>query len=149
MTRTKVPAARGFQVGDLLRLSSEIYEIRVTGGNDCTFTVEWPWREIDQASRNRWDGQIGFPRDPNHRNWRNTPWRVEPDGWELSSGDVCLAAIPSADVRVTAIINYDPPEAFGWLPRPSWAPWGFALLNAKKMRKPATSCTRKGTSNRD
>ena len=121
MARTRVSTARGFSVGDVLTISSDVSEVRVAGGTNHTFFVDWPWREIDPESENRWDGKFGFPRDPEHYDWRNTPWRVEPDGWELSTGDMCLIAIPPTEVQVTSIENYDPPGDFGWLPRPSWA----------------------------
>ena len=85
-----------------------------------TVSVQWPWLSPDPDSRTTWDGTMGFPRDPDHSDWRNTPWRVVPDTSELSAGDVCVIGIPATEVRVAAITVYDPPLDVGWLPRPEW-----------------------------
>jgi hypothetical protein len=82
--------------------------------------VAWPWLQIDPSSRFRWDGTTAFPRDPESPDWRNIPWRIEPDGWELESGDNCMVGIPQIDVRIMWIKYFDPPGDFGWLPRPIW-----------------------------
>jgi hypothetical protein len=121
MARRRVQSARGYGVGDVLQIFSDVTELTVVGGNNRRFLVNWPWREIDPDSSNSWDGSVGFPRDPDHYEWKNTPWRVEPEGWDLVTGDTCLIAVPETNVRITVIENYDPPAEYGWLPRPSWA----------------------------
>ncbi|MGC4897417.1 hypothetical protein [Micromonospora sp. DT31] len=80
--------------------------------------VEWPWRAVDPESANSWDGTVGFPRDPDAYDWRNTPWRVEPETVELGRGDSCFVGIPTTEVQVTAIERFEPPADFGFLPRP-------------------------------
>ena len=120
MERIRLDSARGFTVGDLLRISCEALDTKVTSTTPTRVLVRWPWREIDPSSASRWDGTIGFPRDPDHYDWCNTPWRIEPDGWDLTAGDNCFVGIPPSEVRVTSIERYDPPGDFGWLPRPEW-----------------------------
>ena len=119
--RRPVESAFGYTVGDLLTISADIVEVRVARVTKSTVSVEWPWWTVDPDSRNSWDGTMGFPRDPDHYDWRNYPWRMEPEGWHLAPGDRCLIAIPDTTVRLEGIENYDPPADFGSLPRPAWA----------------------------
>lgn len=121
MTLKKLSSGQGYEVGDILRISSEVYEVRVSRVTDQRVSLEWPWRDIDPESQSIWEGSIGFPRDPDHYGWRYIPWKMEPGGDDLTEGDRCLIAIPSTEVRVLAIVSYDPPEPYGWLPRPDWA----------------------------
>jgi hypothetical protein len=116
----RIDEAQGFAVGDLLRISCGAVDARVGETSDHWFAVEWPWRQIDQSSRFRWNGRLGFPRDPGSVDWRNTPWRTEPDGWDLETGDNCFVGIPETEVCIMWIEHFDPPGDLGWLPRPSW-----------------------------
>jgi hypothetical protein len=111
----------GFAVGDHLIISCEPVDVHVSYATMSRVFVAWPWREIDPESRAHWDGTMGFSRDPNHWDWRNTPWRLEPDPSDVSAGDVCMVGIPSTEVQVVAIEQYDPAADFGWAPRPVWA----------------------------
>ncbi|ETA71153.1 hypothetical protein [Actinospica robiniae] len=113
-----VEAAEGYQVGDIVRLSAEPVEVVVSRVTVRTVFVEWPWRTVDPG--HHWDGRMGFPRDPDHHDWRGTPWRMEPDGRGLSARDVCIVGVPETFARVELIEHFDPPAAFGWIPRPEW-----------------------------
>jgi hypothetical protein len=118
--RRSVNAGHGYRVDDILKISAGAVEVRVVRVSLRTIFIDWPWLMVDPDSRHAWNGTIGFPRDPDHYDWRNTPWRMEPDGWELSEGNICIIGIPETEVRVGKIENYDPPADFGWLPRPEW-----------------------------
>jgi len=120
MGRTRHSRAEGFAVGEHLIISCEPVDLRVSSSSATRIFVEWPWREVDAESSSRWDGTVGFPRDPESWEWRNTPWRVEPDPLELADGDSCMIGIPPIEVQVTAIEQHDPPADFGWTPRPVW-----------------------------
>ncbi|MEU9130708.1 hypothetical protein AB0D08_21845 [Kitasatospora sp. NPDC048540] len=120
MRRVRHESAEGFARGDRLILSAEPFDVHVSSVTATRVFIEWPWREIDGESKNRWDGTVGFSRDPDHWDWRNTPWRVEPDPSELSAGETCMLGIPPTEVQVVAIDQYDPPADFGWTPRPTW-----------------------------
>jgi hypothetical protein len=117
----RVAEAAGYAVGDTLRISCEAFDSRVVGTTPTRILVAWPWFEVDEESENRWNGSRGFPRDPEHYAWGNTPWRVEPDPSELGTGDPCFVGMPPTLVRVMTIVRYDPPADFGFLPRPEVA----------------------------
>lgn len=118
--RTKHEQAQGFTVGERLIISCEPVEVRVSSATASRVFVEWPWREVAPESRFQWDGTMGFSRDPHHWDWRNTPWRLQPDPDDLSVGEECIIGIPPTEVQVVAIDEYDPPADFGWTPRPGW-----------------------------
>lgn len=118
MESVRLTQAQGYVVGDLLLISAEAFDTEVAGTTPTRVLVDWPWREIDAASANSWDGTMGFPRDPDALDWCNTPWRLEPDSSDLQTGDPCFVGIPPTEVRVTAIEKFDPPADFGFLPRP-------------------------------
>jgi hypothetical protein len=116
----RLAEALGYTVGDLLMISAEAFDARVAGTTPRRVLIEWPWREVDSESANSWDGTMGFPRDPDAYDWRNTPWRLEPDSSELQTGDACFVGIPPTEVRITGIEKYEPPADFGFLPRPDY-----------------------------
>jgi hypothetical protein len=116
----RVNEGHGFATGDLLRIACEAVDARVGRTSNHSFALEWPWRQIDSSSRFRWDRTLGFPRDPDSPDWRNTPWRIEPDGWDFETGDTCMVGIPNTEVRIMWIEHFDPPSDLGWLPRPTW-----------------------------
>jgi hypothetical protein len=121
MDAVSLTSASGYTVGDRLLISAEAFDARVAGTTPRRVLVTWPWREVDPDSRNLWDGTLGFPRDPDAYDWCNTPWRLEPDPSELATYDPCFVGIPPTEVRITAIVRYDPPGDFGFLPRPDYA----------------------------
>jgi hypothetical protein len=118
MRRSSRSEAAGFTVGDRLSISCGPFDARIHSVSATRVFIEWPWREKDPSSRS-WDGTMGFPRDPDHWEWRNTPWRVEPDPLELQTDDLCMVGIPPTEVQVIAIDAYEPPADFGWTPRPA------------------------------
>ncbi len=118
---TELTEARGFAVGDLLRLSAAAFDSHVVAVSRFRLSVAWPWYEVDEHARNRWDGTIGFPRDSDHHSWANTPWRLEPAPEELREGSQCFVGIVPVEVRVMGVGRYDPPADFGLLPRPEYA----------------------------
>ncbi|GAA4608897.1 hypothetical protein BJY16_007065 [Actinoplanes octamycinicus] len=118
MNEVRLQEAGGYFVGDLLRLTSETFEVQLVHVGVSRVSVEWPWLEVDSASNNSWDGTMGFSRKSQSYDWCNTPWRLEPDPEELEKGDSCFVGIPPTDVRIVEIIEYDPPADFGFLPRP-------------------------------
>jgi hypothetical protein len=120
MESVSLREAEGYAVGDLLTLSAEPFDSRVVGTTPRRLLVAWPWREVDEESRNSWDGTIGFPRDPDDYGWHNTPWRLEPDPSELDTGDPCFVGIPPTRVRVSRIEKFEPPADYGFLPRPEY-----------------------------
>lgn len=120
MDSVRLTEALGYSVGDLLLISSEATDVRVAGTTPRRVLLAWPWREVDPESANSWDGTIGFSRDPDAYDWRNTPWRLEPDPSELDTGDSCFVGIPPTEVRVIGIEKFDPPADFGFLPRPEF-----------------------------
>jgi hypothetical protein len=118
MNIEKVQSAGGFSVGDVLRISCESDSARVVKIQRSYVFVEWPWRQIDTATqRTKWDGTSGFPRDPDHYEWRNTPWRMDPPTQDVRVGDLVILGMPAVEVRVTVIRRFDPPAELGWLPR--------------------------------
>lgn len=119
MRRIRRQRGGGYVFGDVLVLSSDPADVRVRASSADRVFVEWPWRTRDPSSH-AWDGTLGFQRDPDHWEWRNTPWRLEPDPAGLNAGDLCMVGIPTTEVQVIAIDEYDPPADFGWLPRPVW-----------------------------
>ena len=120
MKRHSLAEGRGYRVGERLVLSCGPADARIVGITPTRFLVQWPWLEIDPELPHAWDGTMGFSRDPEAYDWRNTPWRVEPDGWEVTVGDPCFVGIPRTEVQVTTIERYEPPGMLGWLPRPEW-----------------------------
>ncbi|MDR7273633.1 hypothetical protein [Catenuloplanes atrovinosus] len=120
MNSVKLTEASGYTVGDLLLISAEAFDARVAGTTPRRVRVDWPWREVDPESRNSWDGTVAFPRDPGAYEWCNTPWRLEPDPSELTTGDACFVGIPPTEVRVTGIERFEPPADYGFLPRPDY-----------------------------
>jgi hypothetical protein len=82
--------------------------------------VNDPWRDIDPTSKSNWDGTLGIPREPESYAMSSTPFRVEPDGRELDTGDSCLLSVSPSELRIVSIDRYVPPVDFGWLPRPEW-----------------------------
>lgn len=123
MNIIEVPSLHGFRVGERLRISSEVFETQVVAGRAHSINLAWPYGEpdTDPDAPARWDGTIVFPRDDDHYQWNNTPYRTEPSTSELAAGDWCFVGIPPTDVEVTALLVYEPPVAWGWLPRPTWA----------------------------
>ncbi len=119
MESAKLTTALGYAVGDRLTIFAEAFETRVKRVNARRLTVEWPWREVDPDSeKNLWDGTLGFARDSDAYDWRNTPWRLEPNPEELEPGGSCFfVGVPMTEVIVTGIEKYDPPADFGFLPR--------------------------------
>ena len=109
-----------FRVGEVLRITCASAQARVARVSETHFMPAWPWGEADQTStRVRWDGTFAFPRDPDHPEWRNTPWRIEmSDLRGLNVGDVCTVGIPPSRVRVQSLRSHQPPADFGRLPRP-------------------------------
>lgn len=106
------------QVGDLLRISCPMAPARVAGiGRDYAY-VEWPWREIDPASRFRWNGQRAFARDPDSHEWIGPAFRTDPEPWHLTPNAMCRVGIPETIVQITSVHQCEPPEDRGWLPRP-------------------------------
>ncbi|MFI6763201.1 hypothetical protein ACIBF5_29125 [Micromonospora sp. NPDC050417] len=118
MESVKLLEVLGYAVGDLLMIRANAFDALVVKTTLRRVLVEWPWREVDPDSQNSWDGTVGFPREPDGRDWSNTPWRLEPDAAELEAGELCLVGIPPTKVRVTGVEKFDPPADFGFLPRP-------------------------------
>ncbi|TDB77120.1 hypothetical protein E1264_37725 [Actinomadura sp. KC216] len=112
---------RGFVVGETVQISCEAQEVQVRGVTATRVLLDWPWGEPDPASENFWDGTLGLPRDPTSYDWRNIPWRVDPDTDSLTAGDICIVGIPPVEAVVRKIANYIPAADFGRLPRPEWA----------------------------
>jgi hypothetical protein len=130
-----VQTAGGFSVGEVLRISCAPESARVVKVLPRYVFLEWPWRRIDQdASRVRWDGSSAFPRDPDHWQWHNTAWRLEPEAGQLEVGQGCLVGIEPVEVRITQIRRHDPPLPIGWLPRPEIA-LGVAFLGEEDLEE--------------
>ena len=130
MRHELVSEGGGFRVGEVVRISCEPVEARVASTTDRRFSVTWPWRRIDPGpSTGRWNGQLSFPRNADDAEWRNTPWRVEPDPRELAGGHVCILGVPPTDARIISIRRFTPPADFGWLPRPEWTIGARALAD--------------------
>ena len=128
MFKEKARSAGGFSVGDVLRISCAPENAQVVGVTDYYAMLRWPWVEIDREStRVRWNGSSAFPRDPDHFEWRNTPWRVDPAVQDLREGDVCIVGIPPVEVRILDVRRHEPPAEMGWLPRPDMT-LGVVLL---------------------
>lgn len=110
----------GFAVGEVLRISCAAAEARVARVTSDYVMLAWPWGGVDPDSvRVRWDGTRAFPREPDHPEWHNTPWRIEADDVRaLNVADVCGVGIPLAQVRVRAVRSHRPPADLGRLPRP-------------------------------
>ncbi|MEU4558651.1 hypothetical protein AB0F72_09675 [Actinoplanes sp. NPDC023936] len=121
MLGRRLATAQGYTVGDVLMISAEPFDSRVSRISPMWASLEWPWAERDPESKNSWHGTMGFPLDPDDVDWQSTPWRVEPHPSEMGEGDPCMIGIPPTRVRVTAIEHYDPPADYGWLPRPEYA----------------------------
>jgi hypothetical protein len=128
INQRSVPEAGGYRVRDVLRISAPGLEAEVVRVTIGTVFVRWPWLAVDPQLPHRWDGTVGFPRDPEAYDWRNEPWHLEPGVTELSTGSFCRINMPETYVRVREIVCYDPPAAFGWLPRPEVA-LGVQLLD--------------------
>ncbi|MFF0574620.1 hypothetical protein [Streptosporangium saharense] len=107
-------------MGETVRISCDPREVSVRGVTATRILVDWPWLQPDPESAHPWNGTVGFPKDPDSYEWCNTAWRVEPDGWSLKEGSVCIVGIPPSQAVVTDIVNYVPAADFGWLPRPQW-----------------------------
>jgi hypothetical protein len=120
MRRVNFDAAKGFRVGELVVIACEITRARVARTTPSRILVSWPWRAIDPAGRNSWDGTVGFPRDADDPSWLNLPWRITPDVSQLDADDVCEIWIPPTEVQITLITQFDPPADFGFTPRPEW-----------------------------
>jgi hypothetical protein len=115
----KVRTAAGFTVGDILRISCTPESAHVDQVTSQYAMLRWPWADVDPEARQvKWNGRMAFPREPDHCEWRNTPWRIEPDVHDLRPGDVCAVGIPPVEVRVLDVRRHDPPAELGWLPRP-------------------------------
>lgn len=119
------PAPGGFRGGEVLRISCPSAQARVARVTEAYIMLTWPWGEVDPASTKvRWDGTLAFPRDPEHPEWHNTPWRIEVSDVrgvgvrDLSAADVCTVGIPPTRVRVRAVRRHEPPADLGRLPRP-------------------------------
>ncbi|WP_051450648.1 hypothetical protein [Actinospica robiniae] len=114
------PGSGGFRIGEVLRISCASAQARVVGVSATHFMLVWPWGTVDPASTGvRWDGTFAFPRDPDHPEWHNTPWRIEADDLSgLSVGDACAVGIPPKRVRVQGVRRHQPPADLGRLPRP-------------------------------
>jgi hypothetical protein len=121
LATTSLSCALGCTVGDTLRIFADVADVRVAGTTPRRVLVAWPWWEVDEESANSWDGTVGFPGDPDAYEWRNTPWRLEPDPSALGTGDGCLLGVPPTEVRLLSIDRFDPPADFGFLPRPGYA----------------------------
>ena len=116
----KVESARGFTVGQTLRIWAEPIDVRVIGGHGAfVVLLEWPWRTRDPESSKSWQG-MGFPLDPDSHHWKNTPWRLMPPPEELRAGGNCYVGIPPTLVRVVSICDLEGPADYGYLPRPEW-----------------------------
>lgn len=112
-----VQSAGGFEVGEVIRIACRAENARVVKVQHSYAFLEWPWRRIDvDAQRAKWDGTSAFPRDPDHHEWRNTAWRVEPDVQDLRVGDLAIVGLPTVHVRIMGIRRFDPPFEMGWLP---------------------------------
>jgi hypothetical protein len=55
----KYGAARGFAVGDILRISCEAEDAVVVSTIPTEIIVAWPWGEVDSSSENPWRGTTG------------------------------------------------------------------------------------------
>lgn len=122
MIGEQVQTAGGHTVGELIRISCKPENTRINRVTPHYIMLQWPWRSIDPESRRvRWSGEVALPRDPDHFEWHNTPWRVEADTLELQVGDIALVAIVPVTVRIRRIHRHDPPIKLGWLPRPEIA----------------------------
>jgi hypothetical protein len=117
MVGEMVQSAGGYRVGEVVRISCEPANARVTRVTAHHVMLEWPWRKIDPDSRKfQWNGDVALSRDSGHQDWGNRPWRTDPDEQELSQGDVCIVGIVPVKVRITGIRRFDPPVGLGWLP---------------------------------
>lgn len=121
MDSVRLTEAFGYNVGDLLLISSEALDARVAGATPRRVLIAWPWWGVDLGSVNSWDGTVGFPRDSDAYDWCNTPWRLEPDPSELDKGGSCFVGIPPTEVRIIGIEKFEPPADFDFLPRPDCA----------------------------
>ncbi|BBH69965.1 hypothetical protein ACTI_66500 [Actinoplanes sp. OR16] len=120
-------------VGDRLVISAEPFDSQVTRVTARYVTVTWPWREQDPESENVWRGAFSFRADPDHPDWNNTPWRIEPDVAELEAGMNCMVGIPPTEVRIAAVWKYEPPADYGFLPRPDY---GIAVVPVDQADDP-------------
>lgn len=113
-------SADEFSVGEVLRISCAPARAQVARLTETYLMLAWPWGEADPASTGvRWDGTLAFPRDPNHPEWHNTPWRIKAEDVRgLGVADVCVIGIPATRVRVRGVRSHQPPADLGRLPRP-------------------------------
>lgn len=111
--------AADLQVGDELIIACEPADAVVAKIAHSYVFIRWPWRELDQTSRAKWDGTVALPRIESSQEWGNTPWRVEPSSGELKVGDSCMVGIPPTRVIVRNVKIFDPPRSLGWLPKPT------------------------------
>ncbi|MFF2381226.1 MULTISPECIES: hypothetical protein [unclassified Streptomyces] len=106
------------QVGDLVKISCPLVAARVAEVDQHYAYVEWPWGEIDPASRFRWNGQRAFAKDPKSLDWLGSPFRTVPEPRHLRANDMCEVGIPDMIVQVSEILRFESPQDRGWLPRP-------------------------------
>ena len=99
----KVQSAGGFSVGDVLRISCDSEKARVVRIQHSYVFVEWPRRRVDHdTQRAKWEGTSGFPRDPDHYEWRNTPWRMDPEPRDVRVGDLVILSMTNSVARPPA-----------------------------------------------
>jgi hypothetical protein len=63
----------GFRAGESLVLAREPADARAASVSRDYVFIDWPWCEVDPASRFRWNGQVALPRDAASHEWVNTP----------------------------------------------------------------------------
>lgn len=104
--------------GDVVVLSSPVVSTTVARVSKYYVFLSWPWKVPDPDSEFAWDGTVAFPQNPDSPEWRNTPWRFEPDTDELREGDEVRLSIPEVEFTVLSAERLERPKDMGWLPRP-------------------------------
>jgi hypothetical protein len=105
--------------GDVVVLSTPIISTTVAGTSKYYVYLAWPWKVEDPESEFDWDGTVAFPMDTESQEWRNTPWRLESDPWDLKPGDTVELSVPDVEATVMSVKKFERPKDAGWLPRPT------------------------------
>ena len=107
-----------FRVGDILTVSCPFTEARITEIQPGYLSVKWPWHRVDpDAPQFRWNGDMAVTADPTRFDWKRELFRTDPAPQPLEPGSVCRVGIPLTVVHITEVVEFDPPQVDGLLPR--------------------------------